>query len=191
MEYYQTLSFDFAKGKVMSAPAFCQDIDAIHEIEVAVEKEHAANIETLRERLRMFPEGFYVVRQDLKILGYVESCLWNSENFSTFTEIKDFSEHHNPQGRILYVIYMAVAEGHRRKGYGSHLIERLKEYAEEKGLDKVQLVAGPGFLTGFYKKLGFKVVRKLPNFHAGFTGTLMEYKIKKCKMCKEESYLDR
>lgn len=70
--------------------ATIKDIDDVHLLEQLVEGENAATKETLLSRFRMFPEGFYVAKENGTVLGYIESCLWNKSDFETFDEIKDF-----------------------------------------------------------------------------------------------------
>jgi ribosomal protein S18 acetylase RimI-like enzyme len=153
-----------------------EDIVKIAELEKRIEGENAATKATLLARFKMFPRGFYLAGEGETVLGYVESCLWNNDDFETFDEIKDFPKYHNPEGRTLYIIFLGVAESQRRRGIGSELVWTLQRYASEKKLDKVQLVALEGFLVEFYKGLGFKIVRELPNFLSHGKGTLMEYK---------------
>jgi|SRR3989344_428918 len=152
------------------------DLENIQDIEQIVEGDDAASFEVLRSRLEMFPEGFLVAEQDQKIIGYVESCLWNKRDFKTFDEIRDFPKDHAPDGKDLYVIFLAVHPRFRRKGVGSKLIKTLQDYAVVEEKERVILVAGGGFLPDFYKSLGFKKIRELPNFNNG-VGTLMEYKL--------------
>lgn len=154
-----------------------EDIGKIVELEKRIEKENAATKETIISRFGMLLQGFYVAVQDDEIVGYIESCLWDRDDFETFDEIKDFPKHHDPNGKTLYIIFLGVDEDYRRKGIGSELVRTLQKYASERLLDKVQVVAGEGFLTNFYKDLGFEVVRELPRFLPYSSGTLMEYDI--------------
>lgn len=162
----------------MIRTAQLEDIEVVAKLEKKIEKGNAATKEVLLSRFNMFPSGFYVAEEDGTILGYIESCLWNKNDFETFDEIKEFPKHHNPNGRQLYIIFLGVDETKRRQGIGSELIRTLKEYAMERQLDKVQLVAGEGFLVGFYKKLGFEVIRELQHFLPYSKGTLMEYRVR-------------
>src|SRR3989338_10868435 len=119
-----------------------KDIDYIHSVEKAVEGENAATKETLLSRFKMFPEGFLVAEEDDKIVGHVESCLWNKEDFETFDEIENFPKEYDPNGKTLYVIFLAVDEKYRKRGIGSELIKSLEKYARDKNLNKLQLVSG-------------------------------------------------
>ncbi|MCW4033549.1 MAG: GNAT family N-acetyltransferase [Candidatus Bathyarchaeota archaeon] len=154
------------------------DIDSIHRLERSLEKCNAATRKTLTERLLMFPDGFYVAEEGGKICGYIESCLWNNVSFVKFEEIKDFPKFHDPDGRILYIIFLAVDEKYQRLGVGSKLVRTLQKYASKKGLKKVQVVSAEGFWVNFYKKLGFQETKRLPYFLPNIFGILMEYQIK-------------
>ena len=68
-------------------------------------------------------------------------------------------------------------KSYRRKGIGSKLIRTLQKYASKNLLDKIQLVALESFTINFYKKLGFKVTKELPNFLPYSKGTLMEFNV--------------
>lgn len=163
------------------------DIKQIYKIEKNVEKRWAASQKTLLTRQRMFPTGFLVAEVGTKIVGYIESCLWIKSPFDAsdrvrFIDIKDFPERHNPHGKILYGIYLAVERNYRRMGVGSSLVKELIEYANEHMLKKIQLVALPK-RVGFYKRLGFEAGKFLPNFlPASYSpdakqARLMEYKL--------------
>lgn len=164
--------------------ATIKDIDEVCKLEQSVEGNNAATKETLLSRLKMFPEGFCIAKENGNVLGYVESCLWNKSDFETFDEIKDFPNNHDINAKTLYVIFIAVDEMQRKNGIGSALITTLQKYAEKKQLEKVQLVAvkrdsTKDFLIGFYNELGFRTIRELPHFLPDKPGTLMEYCITK------------
>ncbi len=151
------------------------DIKAVYDLERSIEKDYAASVETLRKRLDMYPQGFYVAVKDRKIIAYMETCLWDKESFAYFNEISDFPVHHDPNGKCLYLIYIAVDKDYRRLSIGSQLIAILKQHALQHNLKKIQLVAAEGFLPDFYRKMGFKSIAELPGFLPGVCGTLMEY----------------
>jgi len=154
------------------------DISKIVILEKEIEKDNAASLNTLTSRFNMFKEGFFVSQEDGRIQGYIESCLWDRKDIETFDEIKDFPKNHDPNGKTLYVIFLGVGKDYRRKGIGSRLIRTVQEYARKNDLDKVQLVAGGGFLVDFYTNLGFKNIKELPKFLPYKKGTLMEYYLK-------------
>lgn len=168
------------RGKLLTYPNIqirnttLADIDSILEIEKSVAGEHAATRQILTGRLNMFPEGFYVITEEDNIRGYIESCRWNRNSIEKSEERDNFPKLHVPDGRHLYIIYLAVDEHHRYKRFGSNLINKLKDYARENKLDKVHLVVGEG-LVPFYSQLEFKVVKELPEYLPYSSGTLMEF----------------
>ncbi len=60
----------------------------------------------------------------------------------------------NENGDLLHMGRFAVAKEHRKKGYGSILMERLTEYARENGYRGIELSAVET-AVGFYEKQGF------------------------------------
>jgi ribosomal protein S18 acetylase RimI-like enzyme len=166
-----------SKEKVEVKRAQDCDLPSIHSVEVLIEGENAATQETLGKRLQMFPGGFFTITVDKAVIGYVQSTIWNDKEFQTFEEIKNFPNHHEPEGRTLYVIFLGVHPDHRRKGLGTKLMKSLIDFAQERHLEKVQLVSAEESkesLADFYRSLGFVDVRKLPNFLPYGSGILME-----------------
>lgn len=164
-----------------------KDIKQIWAIEKRVGKNWAATQETIRARLLMFPDGFLIAESGNRVIGYIESCLWKKSPFDTsnevrFEEIKDFPRWHNPKGKILYGIFLAVEEKYRKRGIGSSLVKALLEYANNHYIKKILLVALPKRVK-FYERLGFEAGRFLPTFLPnGYIpdaekARLMEYKM--------------
>jgi ribosomal protein S18 acetylase RimI-like enzyme len=140
-----------------------QDIADIYKIELDVEHSNAASEQTLKDRLQMFPDGFLVAKENGKIIGYVESVLWNNFEFSTFDEIKNFPLHYNVKGQTLYVIFIAVKEEFRRKGIAKLLLNEIEKVANKYGANTIQLVAKDDLVT-LYNKSGFRSDKELANF---------------------------
>ena len=153
-----------------------KDIDRVVEIERCIERDIAATRNDLLARLSMFPDGFLVAVQDRRVVGYVESCLWDKVDIKTFAEISDFPRLHKPDGRNLYIIFLGVAPNYRGRGIGGLLVTNLQNYAGKNKLEKVQLVSSRS-LHEFYERLGFQVARELPDFLPRTDGSLMEWRI--------------
>jgi ribosomal protein S18 acetylase RimI-like enzyme len=158
----------------MIKKATIPDITSIAKIELGIEGDDAATAEVLLSRLRMFPEGFLVCEDNNSILGYVESCRWDIEEYTKFIEIKNFPKLHNSEGSILYIIYLATAKEHRNKGVASQLVQKLQEYVHDNNVTRIHLVAKNGLIP-FYSELGFTILKELPGFLPGSHHTLMEY----------------
>lgn len=65
----------------------------------------------------------------------------------------------NKNGDLLHIGRFAVAKEQRKKGYGSALIEKLTEYAKEKGYNGIELSAVETAVE-FYEKQGFLKIGK-------------------------------
>ncbi|MCF8107074.1 MAG: GNAT family N-acetyltransferase [Desulfohalobiaceae bacterium] len=141
-----------------------EDIPGIHALEQEVEGGHGADQETLRARLRMFPEGFLVARCRDRIAGYLESMIWQGRPFSRFREIQDFPRLHNPAGDELYLIFLAVDPEFRSRGVAGRLLFCLSDVGRKFSLKRIRLVAKEELIL-FYKANGFEIVRPLPDFH--------------------------
>jgi len=162
-------------------PATVDDIAAIHEIEVEIEgQSDAASQETLIARLRLFPYGFNVASEGDRVVGYLESLRWDGFNFAQYGEL-DFQKQHNPDGIELYIHYLARTRRMQSSGIGSSLVRNSIGYAQQENLVGITLVAGDwdahaGIpLSTFYEHLGFSVVKELPEWLPGHTGTLMRF----------------
>lgn len=152
------------------------DIREVYKIELDVEYSNAASEETLIRRKEMFNNGF-IVAKNLKqnVVGYIESTIWNEKKFDTFEEISNFPLHHEIDGDILYIIFLAVSTKFRKKGIATNLLKEVEKIARNHNLNKIQLVAKDG-LVDFYSNRGFTEVKELPLFldHTSYKSVLME-----------------
>jgi ribosomal protein S18 acetylase RimI-like enzyme len=145
-------------------------------LESQIDSEHAANLSTLIARQKMFQDGFLVAIQNGAVIGYVESCLWDRTEFHI--EDFDFPKYHNPSAKSLYVIFLATHPDHRNSGIGSQLMLSIQNLATRKGMERIILAARDEYV-GFYSKLGFHIVRALPNFLLNAPCTQMEWVIER------------
>eukprot|EP01138_Halocafeteria_seosinensis_P001376 gb/GECG01001412.1/.p1 GENE.gb/GECG01001412.1/~~gb/GECG01001412.1/.p1 ORF type:complete len:182 (+),score=21.12 gb/GECG01001412.1/:1-546(+) len=171
-----------------------QEMPTLAELEKLIEErdpQEAASEETLRGRFHMHPHGFFVAEEERRDksdgevktlpIGYLQTCRWSRElgepGFRTFDEIRNFPEKHDPEGPILYIIYLGVLPEHRKKGVGTALVETAIRFAKENGMRKVQLAAEPPRFP-FYQHSGLQQAPsgELPNFVSGDTMYIMEYR---------------
>jgi ribosomal protein S18 acetylase RimI-like enzyme len=155
-------------------PAEARDLPAVAALEKTVEDPRlAASLDVLNERHESFPNWFFVALCGDQVVGYLESIRWDAPEFERFDEIKDYPRMHRDEGSVLYIAYMAVAPAFRKRGIAIHLLETAEQRAIGEGLQKLQLVALPK-LTGFYRVMGFRWLRTLPDFLDVSAGELME-----------------
>lgn len=150
-------------------PVSEEELDQVLAIETVLQGEHAATREVLEIRRNMFADGFLVACVDGKVVGYLESCIWNSKNFTTFNEIRDFPSLHNITADNLYIIFLAVAEESRRMGIATALLKKIINVAQSLAKEEVQLVSTHDYQP-LYQKVGFQNTRFLPNFLDAVSG---------------------
>jgi len=152
------------------------DLNNVYIVEKSIEGNYAATREILYDRMKMFPEGFLVAKLCDMVVGYVETCIWNVQDFTTFEEIKNFPSLFDPKGKYLYIISLCVAEPFRRKGVASKLLESVINLARQKNISEIHLVSKKEIVT-LYEKYGFEYVKDLPNFFPGFHGIFMKKRL--------------
>ncbi len=135
----------------------------IFSLEQSMEGESAASLETLQVRQQMFGAGFLAARKDDRIIGYLESCLWNVEipEFQPYPGY--FANRHCAHGKTLYIIFMGVDCDFRRQGVASTLLQAVAMAAYNSGAERVHAVTFAHLLP-LYIKMGFKEVQAMPHF---------------------------
>lgn len=124
------------------------DLDALIEIE---DMTFARTAFSRRTFLRFHADSrsaFVVWVDDGEVCGYVIASLCSSASF-------------------LYIASLAVKEDSRRKGIGSALVREILRAGGEAGVSGVWLHVrvSNGAAREFYKKLGFEVLRKAPDYY--------------------------
>lgn len=98
--------------------------------------------EDIERKLTLQPEGFLVALEADAIVG---------------TVMAGYDGHRG------WVNYLAVAPGHRRKGYGRALMQAAEEYLQAAGAPKVNLQVRDGNdeARAFYKSLGYEIEERV------------------------------
>ena len=67
---------------------------------------------------------------------------------------------------VVYIGTLIVVEKARGRGVGTMLIKKAEEFGKKFGAHRIWLITGNDWLENiFYKKLGFKLIGNLPDFH--------------------------
>lgn len=122
------------------------DLDDVLAVEEAAWPEELhANREKFESRLEMFPDGFFGIYVDGKLVGTLTSMLTNTEPSEelTWAELTDngYIKNHEPKGKWLYIVSLAVSKP--GVGYGSQLLSRAIGFSKERGCVGVYLQARP------------------------------------------------
>lgn len=124
-----------------------------------------ASLETEQDRLKLFPEGFFLLTYKGEIVGKSTGLVINDIRSSAELSKPD-KELHNPNGPIYYLGSLGIKKAHQRKGLGSTMIQNHIDHAKKLG-KKIFRFTSPDDVEGFYAKTGFK---RLTDFEA-FKGT--------------------
>ncbi len=110
-----------------------------------------ATRQKFESRLKLFPQGFVIVRDNGKIKGVSTSQIttYDPNSSRTWDEITDdgmIEKTHNPQGDSLYVVSVGVSANAQGKGIGGVLVKSQIELARKLGLKYLFLGARvPGY----------------------------------------------
>lgn len=146
------------------------DIESIMKIEkVSFAPEIQENEETFLERIKVFPEGFFVFRAEdnENPIGYFSSELWteipDEKDFSVGHSIKKL---HSKSGKIVYISSFALIPEVRGKGNGFLLFKESLKKLENIFLPKKEtLLVNEKWLGAkkIYEKYGFSETKKIKN----------------------------
>jgi ribosomal-protein-alanine N-acetyltransferase len=168
-----------------------KDLAQIMQVEL---NSFAVNIRETRsvfeERISLFNDGFLVIKDEDKIVGYICSEIWNIQSNlqqQLFTLGHSISESHNPQGNHIYISSMGVLQQYRKQGLGNVLFCRLLSQLTQdfSNLTSAVLIVGEAWSAArkIYIKYGFEEVFKLYKFfnpldHPSFNGIVKTKKLK-------------
>lgn len=132
--------------------AVLQDLAAVKKIEDACFPEaEAATLESLGERLQLFPESFLVAEVDSELVGFVNGAVIDEPI------IRDAHYHdaalHNPDGAYQSVFGLDVSPAHRRQGIAGELLTALIDVARQTGRKGLTLCCKEEKIP-YYEKFG-------------------------------------
>lgn len=146
-------TYYLTKGETMIRNAKESDMDDIMRVEEeAWPAEIRAPREKFENRLKLFPQGFYVALMDGRVMGVTTSEIipYDSahpvEKWEAVTDNGWIAKTHTPQGNALYVVSVGVSPLAGGKGIGSQLVQAQKKLVQELKLDCLVLGARcPGY----------------------------------------------
>lgn len=141
------------------------DLQACLEIEEACFSEsEAASEEKIRKRGLLYPDGFLVAEIDGVVVGFVNSGATDDPDLSN-EEFKDL-EGHDPDGRNIVILSIAVSPGCQGQGISRPLMTRFIEQSRWLGKKKVLLLCKRDMIP-YYEKFGFSEVGASSSTHGG------------------------
>jgi len=147
--------------------ATAQDINRISEIEsICFPAAEAASLQSFNERFAAFPECFFVLEVDNKIIGHINGCIYDKPELPD--ALYADATLHQPNGKYQTVFGLAIAPEYQRKGYASLLIQHFIGNSKKKGQLGMVLTC-KDYLIDFYKSNEFTHEGQSASSHGGVT----------------------
>ncbi len=145
--------------------AKAEDIIRIAEIErLCFPEAEAATLESFNERFAVFPECFFVLKVDGKIVGHINGCIYDSPELPD--ELYSDSSLHCSDGKYQTIFGLAVDPSYQRKGFASLLTKHFIEISQARGHLGIVLTCKQ-HLVDFYQQHGFKFQGISVSTHGG------------------------
>ena len=130
-----------------------QDLDRVTEIEATCfPKTEAAQKSAFKERIIVFPKGFFVAELNNKIIGFINSGATNE------SKIKDAffktMDEHIPDGENLAIFGLDILPTYQNRGYAKELMNYFIRKAKEDSRKKVLLTCKTNLIK-YYKQFGY------------------------------------
>lgn len=134
-------------------PVKDEDLAEIAGIEaICFPKAEAATKESLKQRIKIFPESFFVSEKDEKIIGFINGCRIN-ETVISDSLYEDFSLH-IPDGTYQTVFGLDVLPEFRNHGIAARLMNHLIKVSRLSGRKGLILTCKKR-LIHYYEKFGY------------------------------------
>ena len=132
-------------------------LDDLKEI-AAVEAEcfpaaEAASEESLRKRLSVFADHFWLLFDGDKMVGFVNGMVTDEPDLSD--EMYDDASMHNPDGKWQMIFGVDTIPEYRRQGCAGKVLSRVIEDARKQGREGLVLTCKDK-LIHYYEKFGFE-----------------------------------
>jgi len=112
----------------------------------------AAKEEDFRKRLEVYPDHFWVMELDGKIIAFIDGMTTDEPDLRD--EMFEDASLHDPDGKWQMIFGLNTLPEHREKGYAGMLIKRLLEDAEKQGRAGAVLTCKE-HLADYYASFGF------------------------------------
>lgn len=130
-----------------------EDLDEVTEVEASCFPEaEAATRVSLEQRIKTFPESFFVAEIDGKIIGFINGCIINGTVI--YDKLYKDSTLHIPNGDYQTIFGLDVIPSYRNLGIATQLMNHMIEVsrvAYRKGV----ILTCKDKLINYYRKFGF------------------------------------
>lgn len=144
---------------------FIEDLSSVAEVESSCFPEaEAATKSSLKERIKTFPESFFVAELEGKIIGFINGCIINGTVI--YDELYKDSTLHVPNGDYQTIFGLDVIPEYRNRGIAAQLMNYMIEVSKDAGRKGVILTCKEK-LIHYYMKFGYKNKGISESVHGG------------------------
>lgn len=132
---------------------FPDDLDCITRIEAdCFPAAEAASKDSFKERISVFPQGFFVGELNNKIIGFINGGVTNENHIEDkFFKTMDL---HISDGNNIVIFGLDVHPDYQKKGYAKKLMNHFIRSAKKDGRKKILLTCKE-HLIEFYEQFGY------------------------------------
>lgn len=145
--------------------ATIKDLKAITEVESrCFPKEESAKEDDFRKRLSVYPNHFWVLEDDKKIIGFVNGMVTNEPMLND--EMYENANLHNENGQWQMIFGVNTIPEYRRQGCAEKIINKVISDVKEQGRKGLVLTCKEKLLH-YYEKFGFENEGVSESTHGG------------------------
>lgn len=136
----------------------------------------ACTLEFMKDRIAAAPEMFLVAedREKGRIVGFLNGIATSEDTLRD--EFFKNGSLHNPEGKNVMLLGLAVLPEYRRQGLASELMRYYKERERARGRERLVLTCLDSRVC-MYEKMGFKNLGDSESEWGGFSWNEMEYRL--------------
>ncbi|KGO15071.1 GNAT family N-acetyltransferase [Clostridium botulinum] len=130
-----------------------EDLDAVAEVEARCFPEaEAATKASFEQRIKTFPESFYVAEVEGKIIGFINGCIINET--AIYDELFNDATLHVPDGDYQTIFGLDVMPEYRNQGIAAQLMNHMIEVSRLED-HKGAILTCKEKLIHYYTKFGY------------------------------------
>lgn len=129
------------------------DLDEVTKVEATCfPNTEAATRKSFEQRIKTFPESFFIAELDGKIIGFINGCITNETVI--YDELYNNSVLHIPNGDYQTIFGLDVMPGYRNQGIAAKLMNHMIKISKSSGRKGVILTCKDR-LIHYYEQFGY------------------------------------
>ena len=145
--------------------ATLDDLDGLTEVEnKCFPPNEAATREEFLSRLQTYPDHFWILEEDGKIVSFINGMVVNATTISD--EMYEDTSYHNEEGQWQAIFGVNTLPEYRRRGYAAAVMEKVIETAKKQGRKGCILTCKEKMIH-YYAKFGYKNYGISNSLHGG------------------------